>query len=152
MEDFEIMQGFESFGHLDWDEYSDARGLKWFTWMKRLQISGSEKLVPFFWCSTIFWKRSPLLQYSMTILTIKNLNQISHEYHKELVVSSMNASLYAMMDGCLIEARILTSFNAFCFSLSERLINLTCLSAYSALSESLLTLYTLLYAPSPMKC
>lgn len=40
-------------------------------------------------------------------------------YHKDWEASSMKASLYATILGCLIDARIRTSFNAFSFSLSE---------------------------------
>ena len=70
-------------------------------------------------------------------------------YHRELECSSTKASLYPIMFGCLIDARILTSFNAFSFSLSVRFMSLTFFRAYSLSSHTLLILYTLLYAPSP---
>ena len=51
-------------------------------------------------------------------------------YQSELVPSSMNASWYAHMLLCLIEAKMRTSFRAFSFSLSESLPILTFFSAY----------------------
>lgn len=62
----------------------------------------------------------------------------------------MKTSLYEMILGSLMEARILTSFNAFYFSLSDKFIILTFFKAYSFPSATLFTLYTLLYAPSPI--
>jgi hypothetical protein len=67
------------------------------------------------------------------------------------VESSKNASLYPMMFGCLIDARIRTSFKAFYLSLSVSFTILTFFIAYSAPSEILFTLNTVLYAPSPDK-
>lgn len=63
-------------------------------------------------------------------------------YMRESLASSMKASLYPMMLGCLMEARIRTSFKAFCFYFSLRCSNLTFFMAYSSPSVTLLTLYT----------
>ena len=50
-------------------------------------------------------------------------------YHKLLLGSSINASLYEQILWCLILARILTSLRAFSFSLSDNLIIFTFLRA-----------------------
>ena len=71
-------------------------------------------------------------------------------YHRLLLGSSIKASLYEQILGCLILAKILTSFNAFSFSLSDSLTILTFFKAYSSPSANRLTWYTELYAPSPI--
>ena len=53
--------------------------------------------------------RSPLSQYSITM-------------QRQLEPASKNASLYDAIFGCLIDARILTSFSAFSFSFSDNFI------------------------------
>lgn len=100
--------------------------------------------IPFFWHSTIFWNKSPSSAYSITILII-----LIHFYHKLYDVSSRNASLYCITFACLTLANILTSFNAFYFSLSDKDYSFTFFKAYSKPSAILLTLYTFEYAPSP---
>ncbi len=50
-------------------------------------------------------------------------------YQRELLASSKNAYLYPATNGFFIDARILTSFNAFSFSRSLRFCILTFLSA-----------------------
>ena len=104
-----------------------------------------------FWCQVIFWNRSPLSEYSITMLKKSDeLNKnINETYHKLLLGSSIKASLYEEMFGCRTLARILTSFKAFSFSLSESLTILTFLRAYISWSASLFTWYTDEYAPSP---
>ena len=52
-------------------------------------------------------------------------------YHRELLDSSTNASLYALTHGCFTDANILTSFIAFYFSFSPRLLIFTFFIAYS---------------------
>lgn len=52
-----------------------------------------------------------------------------YTYHKELLLSSIKASLYETTLGWFIEARIRTSFKAFSFSLSDKLSILTFFSA-----------------------
>ena len=104
-----------------------------------------------FWCQVIFWNRSPLSEYSITMLKKSDeLNKnINETYHKLLLGSSIKASLYEEMFGCRTLTRILTSFKAFSFSLSESLTILTFLRAYISWSASLFTWYTDEYAPSP---
>ena len=70
--------------------------------------------------------------------------------HKASDSSSIKASLYDITKGLFTLARIRTSFKAFCFSLSERPFNFTFLRAYILESSFLLTLKTVLYAPSPI--
>ena len=56
-----------------------------------------------------------------------------------------------MTYGLLHDAKILTSFKAFCFSLSDRFSNLTFFKAYISPSTKRLALCTTLYAPSPIE-
>ena len=60
-------------------------------------------------------------------------------YHKLVEASSMKTSLYWHILGWLILARILTSFNAFSFSLSDNLTILTFFKAYYYPSSNHLT-------------
>lgn len=93
-------------------------------WMNVVHISCSEKEVDrFLWMFT-FSNKSPLSQNSITI-------------HKELSV--MNASFYEITYGEWIDAMIRTSFKAFCFSFSFKLLSLTFFKAYIELSPFLLT-------------
>ena len=69
--------------------------------------------------------------------------------HKLGSVSSINASLYEITNVLFILAKILTSFNAFCFSFSDNFLSLTFFKAYIFESAFLFTLNTTLYAPSP---
>ena len=55
-----------------------------------------------------------------------------------------------MIFGFFIEASMRTSFNAFCFYLSDKFMSFTFFKAYSLLSVILRTLYTDEYAPSPV--
>lgn len=71
-------------------------------------------------------------------------------YQRELDASSTKASLYPIILGWRMEARIRTSFRAFSFSFSDRFISFTFFRAYSVSSLTRFTLYTLLYAPSPV--
>ena len=59
----------------------------------------------------------------------KLLDKVNYTYHKELLVSSMNASLYNITFGLFNEANILTSFRAFSFSFSDKFSILTFFSA-----------------------
>ena len=83
-------------------------------------------------------------EISFLLFLIFNLSQkismfrIFHNYtkyliilnnHKELDYSSRNDSLYVTILGCLIEAKILTSFNAFFLSFSFKLSILTLFKA-----------------------
>lgn len=65
--------------------------------------------------------------------------KLDKTYHKLLLGSSMKASLYEQILGCLIEAKILTSLRAFSFSLSDSFSILTFFSAYISLSAIRLT-------------
>ena len=51
------------------------------------------------------------------------------KYHKLFISGSIKHSLKLIMLGCLIEAIILTSFNAFYFSYSVKLSNFTFFNA-----------------------
>ena len=59
------------------------------------------------------------------------LNRKNMYYHNEFEGSSKKASLYITILGCLKDANILTSFNAFSFSLSDSVNSLTFFKAYS---------------------
>ena len=85
----------------------------------------SDSFIYFFypWCSDIFWNKSPLSEYSIMIL-------INSRYHKVQEVSVRKTSLYPIMLGCLMLARMRTSFNAFYRSLSVKSGNLTFFKAY----------------------
>jgi hypothetical protein len=83
----------------------------------------------FFLCLSIAWSKSPSSAYSITM-------------HKWPSLSSKNASLYPITLTLFIDARILISFKAFSFSLSERLPNFTILIAYVDWSEILIAEWT----------
>lgn len=86
------------------------------SWMKIFHITYYGTCVFYLVCRTILEARSPLLAYSITILSI-----FHSMYHKDFPPSSRNACLYPIMFGCCIEAKMRISFNAFSFSFIERL-------------------------------
>lgn len=77
------------------------------------------------------------IQITISILCLQTNKDLT--YHKLVEASSMKTSLYWHMLGWLILARILTSFNAFSFSLSDNLTILTFFKAYYYPSSNHLT-------------
>jgi len=135
MEDFHVMERFKASYNLN--EYFPNDILR-NVLLLFLMSSDLLKQVTIVWVFHHDAKKSDELN--------KNINET---YHKLLLGSSIKASLYEEMFGCRTLARILTSFKAFSFSLSESLTILTFLRAYISWSASLFTWYTDEYAPSP---
>ena len=90
-------------------------------WINISQTSVSSIKYPLFLNWIIFWYKSPLSAYSIIIQRL-------------LSDSSMKASLYEMTKGNFRLAKILSSFNAFYFSLSFNFWRFTFFKAYMLLS------------------
>lgn len=72
----------------------------------------------------------------ITIRIMQHEMNVDKTYHKLVEASSMKTSLYWHMLGWFILARILTSFNAFSFSLSDNFTIFTFFSAYCCPSSN----------------
>lgn len=99
-------------------------------------VEPSEELnqyIPHFWllevCSTLLVFAYLVVQVSTVTVFHHDTSVMSQTYHRLPLFSSKKASLYEMIEGCRILAKMRTSLRAFCCSLSLRLFILTRLRA-----------------------